>query len=432
MEDIYLNAKTASYKLTSLSDDVKNKALLKVAEAIKNNANIILEENKKDLLLAANLLSENKLTKALYDRLKLDEEKLNTIIKGIEEVISLEDPVNKTLWATELDKDLELYRVSCPIGVIGVIFESRPDVVPQIASLAIKSANAVILKGGIEAFKSNEIFIKLINDALKTIPEFPENSINLIKTREDVKEMLKMDNYIDLIIPRGSNDLVKYIQENTKIPVLGHTEGICHIFVDEHADLSKALKICIDSKIQYPAACNSVETLLIHENISKKLLPELISEFKKNQVIVKGDESTISIVPKIEKATEEDWETEYSDKIISIKIVDNIVEAINHINTYGSGHTDCIITENKENSDLFMNLVDSAGVYCNASTRFADGFRYGLGAEVGISTNKTHARGPVGLEGLTIYKYKLYGSGQIVAEYSGNNAKTYTHKRIIK
>ncbi|HBG48221.1 MAG TPA: glutamate-5-semialdehyde dehydrogenase [Cyanobacteria bacterium UBA9971] len=428
MEKTAQSAKLASYKLASLSEETKNKALLSIAEHIKNNVDTILKENKKDLAAAEILLKDGSLSKPLYDRLKLDEEKINVIIKGIEDVVKLEDPVNKTLWGMELDKDLELYRVSCPIGVIGVIFESRPDVVPQIVSLAIKSANSVILKGGVEALNSNQIFVKLINEALKTIPEFPENSINLIKTREDVKELLKMDKYIDLLIPRGSNNLVKYIQENTKIPVLGHTEGICHIYIDKEAALNKAIKVSIDSKIQYPAACNAVETLLVHKDIADKLLPLLISEFKKEDVFVKGEELTRRIVPDIEPATEKDWETEYSDKIISIKLVEDINEAINHINLYGSGHTDCIITENTQNRDLFMNLVDSAGVYCNTSTRFADGFRYGLGAEVGISTNKTHARGPVGLEGLTIYKYKLYGNGQIVAEYSGKDAKKYTHK----
>jgi len=430
MEKTAQKTKQASYKLASLSENIKNKALLKVADHIKNNIDMILQENKKDLAEAEKLLQEGNLTKPLYDRLKLDEEKINVIIKGLEDVVKLEDPINKTLWGMELDKNLELYRVSCPIGVIGVIFESRPDVVPQIASLAIKSANSIILKGGIEAFNSNKIFVKLINEALETIPEFPQNTINLIKTREDVKELLKMNKYIDLLIPRGSNNLVKYIQENTKIPVLGHTEGICHIYIDEYAYLDKAIKVSIDSKIQYPAACNAVETILVNQNIAEKLLPGLISEFKKNEVLVKGDKLTFKIVKDIETATEEDWETEYSDKIISIKIVNNINDAINHINLYGSGHTDCIITENNENRDLFMNLVDSAGVYCNVSTRFADGFRYGFGAEVGISTNKTHARGPVGLEGLTIYKYKLYGNGQIVAEYSGKNAKNYIHNRL--
>jgi glutamate-5-semialdehyde dehydrogenase len=430
MQNIAKKAKNASYIISSLSEEIKNKALLKVAENIKNNQDLILEENKKDLLNAQNLVDEGTLSKSLYNRLVLDEEKIDIIVKGINDIINLEDPVNKILWALELDEGLILKRISCPIGVIGVIFESRPDVVPQITSLAIKSANTIILKGGKEAVFSNEILVKLINNALSEIKEFPKNIINLIKTREDVKEMLQMSDYIDLLIPRGGNELVKYIQENTKIPVLGHADGICHVYIDEFADFEKAIKISLDSKIQYPAACNAVETLLVNSKISNEILPELINKFKQENVLVKGDEKTRKLDYNIEEATEDDWKTEYSDKIISIKIVDSLDEAIQHINFFGSGHTDCIITESPENRDKFMNLVDSSGVYCNASTRFADGFRYGLGAEVGISTNKTHARGPVGLEGLTIYKYKLFGNSHIVSEYSGKNPKKYTHKKI--
>ncbi|OGI00366.1 MAG: glutamate-5-semialdehyde dehydrogenase [Candidatus Melainabacteria bacterium GWF2_37_15] len=411
MLTIAQNAKNASYLLASLPEQIKNAALAAVAENIKANQELILRENRKDLE------NSKDITKSLYDRLKLDEYKIDVIVKGIHDVINLEDPVNKILAATELDKELVLNKVSCPIGVIGVIFESRPDVVPQIAALAIKSANAVILKGGTEADNSNTVLVKVIHEALSRVVDFPANAVSLIKTRDDVKKMLEMSGYIDLIIPRGSNSLVKYIQENTKIPVLGHTEGICHIYIDEFADLEKAVKVTVDSKVQYPAACNAVETLLIHKNIAEKVLPRLLERFKQEEVTVK-----------LENA---DWHTEYSDKIIAIKVVEDINEAINHINHYGSHHTDCIITEDTANMDLFMNLVDSAGVYCNASTRFADGFRYGFGAEVGISTNKTHARGPVGLEGLTIYKYRLYGSGQTVAEYSGKHAREFTHKKLI-
>lgn len=431
MYDIAQKAKDSSYILASLPEKIKNQALYAIAENIKNKKGLILEENKKDLAEASRLIGNGELTKALYNRLKLDDDKINVIIKGIHDVINLEDPVNKVLSVTELDEGLDLHKISCPIGVIGVIFESRPDVVPQIAALAVKSANAVILKGGREAAFSNEIFVNIINEALKTVAGFPENVVNLIKTREDVKEMLKMDEYIDLIIPRGSNSLVKYIQENTKIPVLGHTEGICHVYIDEFADAEKAVKVTVDSKIQYPAACNAVETLLVHSNATENLLPQVICELRKQEVIIKGDDRTRKIVSGLEQATEEDWATEYTDKILSVKVIDDINQAIEHINRYGSGHTDCIITENEQNRDLFMNLVDSAGVYCNASTRFADGFRYGFGAEVGISTNKTHARGPVGLDGLTIYKYRLYGKGQIVAEYSGKNAKEFTHKNRV-
>jgi len=431
MKDMAQKAKQASYKLASLSSEQKNTALKNIIEKIKQNSAEILNANKKDLAEAKISLEKGEISKSLFDRLKLDEEKLSVIIQGIEDVIKLEDPVNKTLQATELDKGLELYKVSCPIGVIGVIFESRPDVVPQIVSLAVKSANAVILKGGIEALNTNEIFIKIINEALSLTKDFPENSINLIKTRDDVKELLKMDEYIDLIIPRGSNSLVKYIQENTKIPVLGHTEGICHIYTDEFADFEKAVKVCVDSKIQYPAACNAVETILINEKIAEKFIPILFTALEKEKVLIKGDAFCLKLFPTIEKAEDKDWAIEYSDKTVSVKVVKDISEAINHINKYGSGHTDCIITENTEKRDLFFSLVDSAGVYVNTSTRFADGFRYGLGAEVGISTNKTHARGPVGLEGLTIYKYKLFGDGQIVAEYSGENSKKFTHRKLV-
>lgn len=430
MRDIAQKAKISSYTLSSLSEEIKNKALQAVAEALKANKELILQENQKDLAFAQKLVDKGELSKALYNRLKLDEYKLNDVIQGIQDVIKLNDPVNKVLASTELDEGLILKKVSCPIGVIGIIFEARPEVVPQIAALAIKSANAVIMKGGAEAANSNEILVKIINDALATVDGFPANAINLIRTREDVREMLAMDEYISLIIPRGSNSLVRYIQENTKIPVLGHAEGICHVYIDEFADIDKAIKVSVDSKVQYPAACNAVETLLVHKNAVSSVLASLITRLKEEDVLVKGDERTREIVSDIEMATEEDWKTEYSDKIVSIKVVDSINEAINHINYYGSGHTDCIVTENTDNTELFMSLVDSAGVYCNASTRFADGFRYGLGAEVGISTNKTHARGPVGLEGLTIYKYRLYGQGQIVAEYSGKDAKKFTHRKM--
>ena len=430
LENIAKNAKLTSYKLASLPEDFKNKSLLEVAENIEKNKDFILSENKKDLEEAEKMLQDGSLTKSLYDRLKLDNEKISVMVEGIKDVAKLEDPVNKILWGMELDKGLDLYRVSCPLGVIGIIFESRPEVVPQITALAIKSSNAVIMKGGSEAINSNMALINVINEALDKI-NFPKNAVNLIKTRSDVQEMLKMDDYIDLIIPRGSNELVKHIQDNTRIPVLGHSEGICHVYIDAEADFEKAVKIAVDSKIQYPAACNAVETVLVHKKIADKFLPELINEYKKNDVLVKGDEKTRQIaLSGVAAATEKDWKTEYGDKIVSIKVVENINEAIDHMNKYGSGHTDSIITENKDNAKLFMDLVDSAGVYCNASTRFADGFRYGLGAEVGISTNKTHARGPVGLEGLVIYKYKLYGNGQTVGEYSGENSKKFIHKRL--
>lgn len=430
LETMAQNAKLASYTLASLDTLTKNNALEAIANKIEQNKLQILQENAKDLEEAKKLLENNEITKSTYNRLKLDENKMRDMIQGIKDVKRLEDPVNKKLWAMGMDTGLDLYRVSCPIGVIGVIFEARPDVIPQICSLAVKSANAVILKGGKEAQNTNTILANLIKEALSEIPQFPDNVINLLFTRDDVAEMLKMDKYIDLIIPRGGNSLVTYVKNNTKIPVMGHADGICHIYIDEDADVKKATDICIDAKTQYPSACNAVETILIHESLVENYLPQLVIEFEKAGVKVKGDEKCKQFVPHLELATTEDWATEYGDLTISIKAVKDLFDAVAHVNIYGSGHTDCIISEDKRSIEVFMNLVDSAGVFANASTRFADGFRYGLGAEVGISTSKTHARGPVGLEGLTIYKYKLFGKGHVVAPYA-DGKKTFIHQRII-
>lgn len=407
------DAKQAAYELASLSTETKNLALRKIAQKIDENKNIIFEKNKNDLDEARKMVEEGEITEATWSRLKLDENKMRDMVQGILDVAKLEDPVNKTISKMELDDGLVLHKVTTPIGLIGVIFEARPDVVPQIAALSVKSGNAVILKGGKEAQNTNTILANLINQALKEVQGFPKNTINLIETRDEVKEMLNLDEYIDLIIPRGGNALVKYIKENTKIPVLGHADGICHIFIDETADKEKALKISVDAKTQYPSACNSVETILLHEKFRHK-----------NELINTLEENGVKIIE-----NPDNFKTEYGEKILSLKTVKNLSEAINHINKYGSHHTDAIITENKENAEIFMQKIDSAGVFHNASTRFADGFRYGLGAEVGISTNKTHARGPVGLEGLTIYKYKLFGSGDIVKDYS-EAKKHFTHKEL--
>ena len=411
--EIAKRAKQASLEIADLSEEIKNKALINIAKKIEQQKEDIFKANKEDLSAANELVENGEITKSTYNRLKLDENKLRDMVKGIRDIAALPNPVNKKLLVRELDEGLTLYKISCPIGVLGIIFEARPDVIAQISSLAIKSSNAVILKGGKESINTNKMIMSVINTALKEIKEFPENVLNQVFTRNDVGEMLKCDKYINLIIPRGGNKLVKFIKENTKIPVLGHADGICHIFVDESADLSMAQKIVTDAKTQYPSACNSVETLLIHRKFpqTEALLASLVlSEIK----LVNNPDS---------------WAFEYGDKILAFKYVDNTEEAIEHINTYGSGHTDAIITNNKNNAELFMNRVDSAGVYWNASTRFADGFRYGFGAEVGISTNKTHARGPVGLEGLTIYKYKLIGNGQIVDDYA-QGLKTFHHKDL--
>ena len=415
LENLAKSAKKASIVMASLSTETKNNALLAVAENINKNKSLILQENQKDLENAKILVEEGKLTQSLFNRLVLNDEKIDVMVQGIKDLVMLEDPVNKTQWAMELDEGLNLYRVSCPIGVIGVIFESRPEVVPQIASLAIKSSNAVILKGGSEANNSNQVLVDIINEALKGVSGFPENAINLIKTRHDVAEMLKMDDYIDLIIPRGSNSLVKHIQSNTKIPVLGHAEGICHVYVDEHADFAKAVKICVDSKIQYPSACNAVETILVHKNIAETFLPVLVKDLQDVGVTVKGDTTVKNIVSNVEAASEEDWSTEYLAPIISIRVVADLDAAIAHIEQYGSHHTDSIVTEHWSHAQRFLREVDSASVMVNASTQFADGFEYGLGAEIGISTDKLHARGPVGLEGLTTQKYVVLGDGSVRA-----------------
>ena len=429
LEKLAQEAKLASYTLASLSTLEKNQSLKAVADKLEQNQELILKENEKDLQEAKSLLEEGEINQSTFNRLKLDDNKMRDMIKGIRDVKRLEDPVNKKLWAMGMDTGLDLYRVSCPIGVIGVIFEARPDVIPQICSLAIKSANAVLLKGGKEAHNTNTILVKLIKEALDEI-DFPQGAINLLYSREDVAKMLSMDKYIDLIIPRGGNALVQYIKNNTKIPVMGHADGICHIYIDEAADVKKSTDICIDAKTQYPSACNAVETILVHESLLENYLPQLVIELEKARVEVRGCDRCREFVPHLKQATKEDWSTEYGDKIVSIKAVKDIFDAIAHINVYGSGHTDCIISEDKQAIDTFMNLVDSAGVFSNASTRFADGYRYGLGAEVGISTSKTHARGPVGLEGLVIYKYKLFGSGQTVAPYA-DGKKTFIHQRII-
>lgn len=429
-ETLAQNAKLASYTLSSMDTASKNNALDFIADKLEENKLLILRENAKDLEEAKKLLETEEINQSTFNRLKLDDNKMRDMIQGIRDVKKLEDPVNKKLWAMGIDSGLDLYRVSCPIGVIGVIFEARPDVIPQICSLAVKSGNAVLLKGGKEAYNTNVILTKLIKEALDSTGEFPKDSINLLFTRDDVAQMLTLDRYIDLIIPRGGNSLVQYVKDNTKIPVMGHADGICHIYVDEFADLNTASEICVDSKVQYPSACNAVETILIHESLLENYLPQLVLELEKAEVTVKGCEKCKEFVPHLELASKEDWSTEYGEKTVSIKAVKDLFDAVAHINIYGSGHTDCILSEDKQSIDVFMNLVDSAGVFANASTRFADGFRYGLGAEVGISTSKTHARGPVGLEGLVIYKYKLFGSGQTVAPYA-DGKKTFIHQRII-
>ena len=417
-------AKTAAILLSAVKTDVKNAALAQIAEALKNRKDEIIAANQKDLRIA----EKNKLAKPLLKRLKFDENKIADVCAGIESLIKLDDPVGKTLSATELDEGLNLYKVSCPIGVIGVVFESRPDALVQISTLCLKSGNAVLLKGGSEASNTNKILAKVIAEA-SVKAGIPIGWIQLLETRQHVAEMLKLDDYIDLVIPRGSNEFVRYIMNHTNIPVLGHAEGICHVYVDASADINMAGRIAVDSKCQYVAVCNATETLLVANKIAKEFLPKIKVAFEARNVELRGCKKTRSII-KVKPATEKDWSTEYLDYILSIKVVDGVDEAIEHINHYGSHHTDAIVTQDKATAEKFLDLVDSAGVFWNCSTRFSDGYRYGLGAEVGVSTTKIHARGPVGLEGLLIYKWKLLGSGQIVADYA-EGKKKFSHKKLM-
>ena len=416
----------ASIKLAAVSADVKNKALLAIADALNRRAGEIIVANKVDLAVA----EKEGVAKPLLKRLKFDAVKIAEVCGGLQSLVELDEPVGKTLGAIELDDGLELYKVSCPIGVIGVIFESRPDALVQISALCLKSSNAVLLKGGSEAANTNRILADVISDATKKAG-IPAGWIGLLESREDVTEMLKLDEYIDLIVPRGSNEFVRYIMDNTRISVMGHADGICHVYVDGDADVEMAVKIAVDSKCQYPAVCNAMETLLVDEAIADTFLGKVKDALVERNVEIRGCEKTAKII-ECEPATEKDWSTEYLDYILSIRVVNGIDEAIEHINKYGSGHTDAIVTQDKVKASTFSSLVDSGDVFVNCSTRFSDGFRYGLGAEVGISTNKIHARGPVGLEGLLIYKWHLVGNGHIVGDYSGGDGKKFKHSKMDK
>lgn len=417
--------KIASLKLAATDTEKKNKALKNIAEMLYSHKEEIFNANIKDVALSE---AEN-LPYPLLKRLKFDEAKLLEVIEGIHSLIKLVDPVGKTLLSTQLDDGLELYRVTCPIGAIGVIFESRPDALVQISTLCLKSGNGVLLKGGSEARETNKKLSDIIIRATEQAG-MPTGWCALMENRSDISELLKQEKYVDLIIPRGSNDFVRYIMDNTNIPVMGHADGICHCYIDSSADIETALRVAIDSKIQYTAVCNAMETLLIHKDIACKFLPLLKETADKNELKLYGCPGTLAVIP-VTPATEDDWKTEYLDCKLSIKVVKDIDEAIDHINAYGSGHTDSIVAKDKEKASFFMSMVDSGSVFWNCSTRFSDGYRYGFGAEVGISTGKLHARGPVGLEGLVTYKYKLIGNGHIVSEYA-TKKRSFTHKKLNK
>ncbi len=426
MQTLAVRAKAAATSLAALDAETKNRVLADIAKTLEARRTDILAANQADLTRA----QEERLAAPLLKRLVFDAAKIAEACAGLRSMIGLPDPVGRTLEARELDVGLELYRVSCPIGVIGVIFESRPDALVQIACLCLKSGNAVLLKGGREAAQTNRVLAELIHDA-GTAAGLPAGWLGLMETRADVAAMLALDEAIDLIIPRGSNAFVRHIMENTTIPVMGHADGICHVYVDREADLAMAERIVVDSKTQYVAVCNAVETLLVHRDCAAAFLPKVRRALEAKGVEIRGCTATTALID-VTPAVVEDWQTEYLDYTLSIRVVDSLVDAVAHINRYGSGHTDVIVTRERERGLRFMTAVDSADVFMNCSSRFSDGFRYGLGAEVGISTNKTHARGPVGLEGLLIYQWRLIGNGQIVADYTGPEARPFTHRNLDK
>jgi glutamate-5-semialdehyde dehydrogenase len=424
-------SRDASRMLALLPGETRKAALLATADALEANSARILAANAQDCVSAEKLVPGGQMTPALFARLRIKPGGVAEMATRVREVANLPDPLGKVLAATELDDGLILRKESCPLGVIAVVFEARPDVVPQLASLALKSGNALLLKGGAEAAASNECIVAVCKEALRQFPDVPPDSIHLLQSRSDVMELLQLEGQIDLLIPRGSKEFVGYIEQHSRIPVLGHGEGICHVFVDRAADLNKALAITMDSKVQYPAACNSVETLLVHQEIAPAFLPRIVADLQAANVEVRTCTRTMSLLPqhKLVPATEQDWSTEYSDLILSVKIVDSLDEALDHIHKYGSKHTESIVTEDQSAAGRFLQEIDAAGVFHNASTRFADGYRYGLGAEVGISNGKLHARGPMGIEGLTTYKYKLRGDGHTVAEYT-TGARQFKHKPL--
>lgn len=415
--------KNDSYKMAALSIEDRNNILINIKDALIRNKASIFEANAVDMENA----DKNGIAPAVKKRLKFDEHKLNDVTNGIDELVRLPDPVGQLQLNRQLDEGLILQRVSCPIGVIGIIFEARPDALVQISSLCIKSGNCAVLKGGKETAATNKALFDIIySTAVQN--GAPEGCMLQAQAHDEIDELLSCNKSVDLLIPRGSNAFVQYIMNNTKIPVMGHADGVCHIYVDKDAELSKAIPVIIDSKTQYTAACNAAETLLIHRDVAKEYLPEIAKALRSQGVKLNGTAEAAEIIEganaaeAVERMNEDQFNTEYLDMIISVKLVSNVLEAVDHINKYGSHHTDCIITEDNDTAAAFMQLVDSAGVYQNCSTRFADGFRYGFGAEVGISTSKIHARGPVGLEGLVTYKYKLFGHGQIVGDYASGKA----------
>ena len=424
-------AKRASRMLATRTADQRNGAIRAVAELVEQNRTLLLEGNAKDLAAADALLARGEMSSATLERLRLTDKKLADMTSSMLAVADLPDPIGRVLQRTELDRGLMLEKITCPLGVLAIIFEARPDAVTQISALGLKSANAVILKPGREVEQSARALVKIIRQALAA-SGLPADAVTMVTGRQAVQELLGTADLVDMVIPRGSKQLVEFVQANTRIPVLGHAEGVCHVYVDAAADVEMALAIIDDAKTDYPAACNAAETVLVHEGIAATVLPRLAARLRSKQVALRGCERTRALLANgnVEPVADDDWHREYSELVLAVRVVDSMEQAIEHIHRFGSAHTETIVTKDNLAAERFLAEVDSAGVFHNASTRFADGYRYGLGAEVGISTSKLHARGPVGVEGLTTYKYVLRGSGQVARDYQGTDGRKYMHKRV--
>ena len=430
IDSICRAARSAALALAPLSDEVRNRALAAVADAIDENARRILDANEKDVAAAEPLVASGEMSEPLLKRLELTGGKIAQMADGVRAVAALPDPLGVARMATLLDEELTLRRITCPLGVIAAVFESRPDALVQIASLCLKSGNAAILKGGREAAHTNRLLSELLRGAASSAGEVPADALQLVEAREDVQALLSRDDAVDLLIPRGSNEFVRYIKEHSSIPVLGHADGVCHLYVDEAADTEMAVRLALDAKTQYPAVCNAIETLLVHEKKAGEYLPLVADALQEKGVAIRGCAATQAILTSAGAANEEDWKTEYLDLIISVRVVESLAQAVDHVNRYGSRHTDAIVTSDEAAARTFLSRVDAASVMWNASTRLADGFRYGFGAEVGIATDKIHARGPVGLEGLVTYKYQIEGNGHLVSDYEGADARAFLHKPL--
>lgn len=420
MNKILESARSSFLQLQSLTSQQRNQALERLSQLILESQNDWLKSNAKDVEQG------KELEDALLQRLHLTKEKIEVVAQGVNDVAQLPEVLGKATLHRELAPGLVLKRQNVPIGVIAIIFESRPDVLPQILALVLKTANAVVLKGGKETQNSNSAFMQIVERLNAEFSFLPKSWAQVVSTREDIHELLKRNDLVDLVIPRGSNQLVQFVMDSTKIPVLGHADGVCHIYAHSDCNPTACIDLILDAKLQYPSACNALETLLVHKEVAAKLIPALSASIEKAGGKIFGCPDSQKIASSISAV--QNWHIEHGNNNLSVRVVQNLDEAIEHINTHGSKHTDCILTQDQDAIQRFFQKVDAAGVYANASTRFADGFRYGFGAEVGVSTSKTHARGPVGLEGLVTYKYTLIGENHCVSDFSGPDAKTYTHK----